>query len=456
MSQLKSSDRKAGRSAVRAGRGRSSAHRSSASRQRTGSHALAAIRIDQVHRLLDDMLSWAAPADVVLSRWMRTNPNAGVRDRAEVADAAFDVLRHLRRYRHLAESGSGPAVRRLAILGLSSVLDRKVLDTGLNEDEQKWLTHVSHITHDMMAPAVHYSVPDWIDTRLSSMNDAQSLLKALNQPAPFDIRVNPMKTDRDTVLAHIRSDLAPELNAEPTPYSPWGIRLQGHPPVNRWSLFKNGEIEVQDEGSQVLAALVAPRRGEMVIDYCAGAGGKTLLLGAMMRSTGRLYAFDVSAARLARAKPRFARSGLTNIVPVVISEDGDKRVKRLSGKAHRVLVDAPCTGLGTLRRNPDLKWRMTPESLANLQATQAQILQQASRCVAPGGRLVYATCSLLPEENQMQVEHFLAQNPDFELVDVGGVLADRCPQLKLDGPFLQLRPDCHETDGFFATIMTRR
>src|SRR5690606_36299000 len=195
----------------------------------------------------------------------------------------------------------------------------------------------------------------------------------------------------------------------------WGIRLQGRPPLNRWKMFENGEIEVQDEGSQLLAALVAPKRGEMIIDYCAGAGGKTLLIGALMRSTGRLYAFDVSAARLARAKPRLARSGLSNVVPVVISTGNDTRVGRLRGKVHRVLVDAPCSGVGTLRRNPDLKWRQHPESLAELLVVQANILRQAARCVKPGGRLVYATCSLLPEENEQQVMRFLAENPDFSL-----------------------------------------
>src|SRR5690606_15934988 len=158
----------------------------------------------------------------------------------------------------------------------------------------------------------------------------------------------------------------------------WGIRLQGRPPLNRWKMFENGEIEVQDEGSQLLAALVAPKRGEMIIDYCAGAGGKTLLIGALMRSTGRLYAFDVSAARLARAKPRLARSGLSNVVPVVISTGNDTRVGRLRGKVHRVLVDAPCSGIGTLRRNPDLKWRQHPESLAELLKTQARSEEHTS------------------------------------------------------------------------------
>src|SRR5690554_4964410 len=386
---------------------------------------------------------------------MRLHPKLGMRDRSEVAEAVFDVLRHLRRYRQFAESGFGPAARRLAILGLASVFDRSVLDAGLGEPEQQWLDHVKKIDINSLSRAVRDSLPDWLDERIAALADADALVRALNSSAFLDLRVNPLKTEREPMLALLRSGPALRYDPQPTPYSPWGIRLQGRPPVNRWPMFEKGELEVQDEGSQILVALMAPRRGEMIIDYCAGAGGKTLLLGALMRSTGRLYAFDISAARLARAKPRFARSGLSNIVPVVIATEGDKRVKRLHGKAHRVLVDAPCTGLGTLRRNPDLKWRMHPESLAALQETQAQILRQASRCVAPGGRLVYATCSLLAEENQDQIERFLEQNSDFKLVDAGPILADRCPELKLDGPYLQLRPDYHGTDGFFAAVMVR-
>ncbi|WP_143160999.1 class I SAM-dependent methyltransferase [Pollutimonas bauzanensis] len=405
--------------------------------------------------MLGEILQWKFPADAVLSRWLRAHPKLGARDRGEVAEAVFDVLRHLRRYRQFAESGSGPAARRLAILGLASVFDKAVLDTGLSDTEQHWLEHVQRIDVKSLSRAVRDSLPDWLDERLAKLEAADSLIAALNKSAPLDVRINPLKGDRDEMLKLLRSGPAARYDPQPTPYSPWGIRMQGRPPVNRWPMFEKGEIEVQDEGSQILAALVAPKRGEMVIDYCAGAGGKTLLLGALMRSTGRLYAFDVSAARLARAKPRFARSGLSNIVPVVINADNDQRVKRLRGKAHRVLVDAPCSGLGTLRRNPDLKWRQHPESLQELQDMQASILRQAARCVAPGGRLVYATCSVLPEENEDQISAFLADNPDFTLLDASNIVADRCKNLTLQGPYLSMRPDLHGTDGFFAAVMER-
>jgi 16S rRNA (cytosine967-C5)-methyltransferase len=192
----------------------------------------------------------------------------------------------------------------------------------------------------------------------------------------------------------------------------------------------------------------------MVVDFCAGAGGKTLLLGAMMRSQGRLYAFDVIAKRLARLTPRLARSGLSNVHPQVIAHERDAKVKRLAHKIDRVLADAPCTGFGTLRRNPDLKWRQTPEDLRELTAKQARILDAASTLVKPGGRLVYATCSVLPEENDAIVDAFLGAHGDFAERDAAFLLAQAHVQLDT-GARLRLRPDIHGCDGFFAAVLER-
>ena len=413
------------------------------------------IRLDQIRQVLDEVLTWRFAADSVVSHWFRAHPKLGVRDRAEVAEVVYDVLRNLRRYRQLAESGVGNAVRRLAIQGAIVMIDngrvREVLDPG----EIAWLDRIAQIDEQSLAVEVRTSLPDWLYERLQHMPNLEQLALALNQPAALDIRVNPMKAERDEMLADLTRGNAVRHAPVATPYSPWGIRLTGRPTMNKWHQFEHGLIEVQDEGSQLLALLVGPKRGEMVIDFCAGAGGKTLLLGALMRSTGRLYALDVSATRLAKAKPRFARSGLSNIVPVVLEHENDTRVRRLAGKAQRVLVDAPCSGVGTLRRNPDLKWRQSVQSLQELTALQARILASASRCVAPGGRLVYATCSVLVEENQAQAERFLAEHPDFELVDAAQLLAARTP-LQLEGPYLNLRPDVHGTDGFFAAVFERR
>ncbi len=416
---------------------------------------LMAVRIEQVRQVLDEVLTWQFAADSVVSHWFRAHPGLGIRDRADVAEAVYDVLRHLRRYRQLGESGVGPAVRRLAIQGLAATKVRQNIYEVLDPGEQAWLDRIDQIDPVSLPLAVRESLPDWLFERIKAFDDLPSLVHALNQPASLDIRVNPMKADRDDMLADLTKGNAVRHSPVATPYSPWGIRLAGRPSMNKWHQFEHGLIEVQDEGSQLLALLVGPKRGEMVIDFCAGAGGKTLLLGALMRSTGRLYAFDVSATRLAKAKPRFARSGLSNIVPVVIDHENDSRVRRLAGKAHRVLVDAPCSGMGTLRRNPDLKWRQSAQSLQELMALQTKILASAARCVAPGGRLVYATCSILTEENEAQVEGFLSTHPDFELVDAAPIMAARA-DLHIQGPYLKLRPDVHGTDGFFAAILERK
>jgi len=433
-------------------------------------------RLTQVQQVLERILTWEYPADAVLSRWLREHPKLGARDRGQVANAVFDVLRHLRRYRHYAQSGGlevGSQTRCLALLGLTTNLPANALQTdrqtgkSLRLEEVQWLQRVQQIDVARLPRAVRWSVPDWLaarlfDNTLAPNLNPDDLLAALNQPAPLDVRINPLKVaSREAMLATLRT-LAPASDPQATPYSPWGIRLQGRPALNRWDVFLKGELEVQDEASQLVAALLAPKRGEMVIDYCAGAGGKTLLLGALMRSTGRLYALDTSAARLAKAKPRFARSGLSNIISVVI-EPGpytDPRVRRLHGKAQRVLVDAPCSGLGTLRRSPDLKWRQNPQTLAQLRQIQADLLKKAAACLKPGGRLVYATCSILPEENEIQINEFLQAHPDFSLQHAGEILHKRFGISVNDiGPadsFLRLYPHLHHTDGFFAAVLERQ
>ena len=412
-------------------------------------------RLIQVQKVLDEALTWQFAADSVVSHWLRAHPELGSRDRSEVAEAVFDVLRHLRKYRQLAEGGVGPSSRRLAIQGLANTMGATRVLEEVSPPVKDWLERILLVDVNALPAAVKHSVPDWLYERLRHEPNFEALAQSLNTPAPLDIRVNPMKADRDAMLADLQKGQAVRHDPAPTPYSPFGIRLQGRPALHKWHQFEHGLIEVQDEGSQLLALLVGPKRGEMVIDFCAGAGGKTLLLGALMKSTGRLYAFDVSASRLAKSKPRFARSGLSNVYPVVIEHENDTRVRRLAGKAHRVLVDAPCSGIGTLRRNPDLKWRQSEQSLAELTQLQARILDRASHCLAPGGRLVYATCSVLTEENEDQVEAFLASHPDFQVVNAAPILAART-SLRLDGPYLKLRPDVHETDGFFAAVFERK
>ena len=258
-----------------------------------------------------------------------------------------------------------------------------------------------------------HNLPEWLVQPLKDQLGAGfwPLVDSLNQGAGLDLRVNTQLAKREAVQKELQ---AAGIKSVPTPYSPWGLRIEGKPALNKLDAFTRGAIEVQDEGSQLLALLLEAKRGEMVVDFCAGAGGKTLAIGAAMRSTGRLYAFDTSAHRLEALKPRLARSGLSNVHPAAIAHERDERIKRLAGKIDRVLVDAPCSGLGTLRRNPDLKWRQTPQALEEMTVKQAAILASAARLLKPGGRLVYATCSILPQENEAIAEAFSAAHADFE------------------------------------------
>jgi 16S rRNA (cytosine967-C5)-methyltransferase len=409
--------------------------------------------------LLAELLRSPYPADSVVSRYFRQHRELGHADRGFAAEAVYSVLRRKRSLS--ARCFEDVTSRRLLLATLACVqgLNRRELDVVLNETEGKWLALAKAVKLDELSPAVRLDLPDWLYERLAEQFEAAELEKlavSLNQPAPLDLRVNPLKATRDDMLVRLNAD---GLAAAACPYSPLGIRLVGKPSLSRHPLFLDGSIEVQDEGSQLLGFLLQPKRGEMVADFCAGAGGKTLLLGALMRSQGRLYAFDVAEKRLAKLKPRLARSGLSNVHPVRIESENDIKIKRLAGKLDRVLVDAPCSGLGTLRRNPDLKWRQTPESVAELTVKQAAILHSASVLVKKGGRLVYATCSLLEAENEAVVSAFLATHPEFVSLSAAETLRKQDIEITCDsegGERLRLQPNVHGTDGFFAAVMERQ
>lgn len=414
---------------------------------------------DAFHAALDALraaLSFGAPADAVLSRYFRENPKLGSQNRAFIAEAVFGVLRQKFVLDRICGSDNSPRRMLLAWLIRGGRNLREFEPIVSREDERAFLASVKAFKPETLTLAERAELPEWVASELqaSGMSDEAVLAlgQSLAQPAPLDLRVNTQKMKREAVQRELA---ALGLTASETPYSPFGLRLEGRPAVNKHTLFNEGAIEVQDEGSQLLGLLVAPKRGEMVADFCAGAGGKTLLLGMLMASSGRLYAFDVSEKRLANLKPRLARSGLSNVQPQRIESENDARVKRLAGKLDRVLVDAPCSGLGTLRRNPDLKFRQSAQSVDELNVKQAAILASASRLVKPGGRLVYATCSILPRENQGIVEAFLASHPDFELLPAHTVLAEQRVALNT-GDYLQLSPQAQGCDGFFAAVLQRK
>ena len=395
----------------------------------------------------------ALPADSLLHHFFRRHPAMGQHDRAFVADGVFAYLRRRRSLEELAQTDE---TAKLALAVTVRELGHSVreLCAIVNEAAAAWLRAFKSRLATELAPAVAADLPDWLWTRLgNAYGDAERTLlaRAWLAPAPLDLRVNPLKSTREAARAALA---ATGIDAAATPYSPLGLRIPGRPQLARHPLVVDGTLEVQDEGSQLVGYLVAPRRSDMVVDFCAGAGGKTLLLGALMRSHGRLYAFDVVDKRLTNLKPRLARSGLSNVHPQLITGERDTRVKRLAGKIDRVLVDAPCTGFGTLRRNPDLKWRQPESAVAELAQKQGAILAAAATLVKSGGRLVYATCSVLPDENESVVEAFLAAHPAYARGNAAAALAQA--GIALDtGPDLKVYPHRHGCDGFYAAILER-
>lgn len=410
--------------------------------------------LEQTIEACGELLQFRQPADAVLSEFFRAR-HCGPRERAFIAETAYAVLRRKRSLAAWIGPEAGARQLALAALVRHGGISLRMLEAALPKRDAEWLATLKARPEPMLTLGEETDLPDWLVERLNALmprSELIALARALNQPAPLDLRVNVLKARRDDVLARLNGE---GIAATACPFAPEGIRLAGKPALAKHPLFVDGSIEVQDEGSQLLGHLVAPKRGEMVVDFCAGAGGKTLLLGALMRSTGRLYAFDVSARRLAKFKPRLARSGLSNVHPVAIAHENDAHVKRLAGKCDRVLVDAPCSGLGTLRRNPDLKWRQTPQDIIELTAKQSAILAAAARLVKPGGRLVYATCSLLPEENTAIVDAFLAAQPQFSRRFAGEILAAQGIRIECAGADLQLLPHVHGTDGFYAAVLER-
>jgi 16S rRNA (cytosine967-C5)-methyltransferase len=400
--------------------------------------------------VLAKLLQFSGPADESLSRYFREHRELGQQERAFVAETVFAVLRRKRSLEAAAGSSEPQALLAAALLrlqGLSARALEGLVDASL-------AARIRGARPETLPMAVRADLPDWLWERLAAdYGEAETLriAQAMLNPAPLDLRVNLARTGRDAVLEQLARD---GIDASPTLHSPAGIRLAAKPAINRHALFRDGLIEVQDEGSQLLAWLLAPRRGEMVADYCAGAGGKTLALAMLMRGAGRLYALDVSAKRLAALAPRAARAGINNVHSIVLSGDNDARARRLAGKLDRVLVDAPCSGFGTLRRNPDLKWRHGPQAVEELAAKQARILGAAARLVKPGGRLVYATCSLLREENEAIADAFAAAHPQFQPLSCAELLAAQ--RIAMDGERLRLWPHRQGTDGFFAAAFIRR
>lgn len=374
----------------------------------------------------------AAPADQQLGAWLRRHPSLGARDRRWLSDRVYDVLRHGRAYESFLEEGGradadgqASAVRdRLpGLMRLSEALRTSAEPEPEAAAYRQWL--------EQQPPAVRFSLPDWLWEGLAATHgeQAEALAATLLLPAAIEIRSNLLK-GKATALQKKLAEAG--VAAETVPEAPAALRVTGRPALTRLPLFENGWFELQDAGSQAIAECGAARRGERVIDFCAGAGGKTLALAARMRNQGQVLAFDTDEARLSRLGPRLKRAGVDIVTQMRLKDSTDARLARYQGWADLVLVDAPCSGSGTLRRHPDLKWRLQPQEVAHYRQLQRQIMAAAARLLRPGGRLVYATCSLLADENEAQMA-WLAQR-------AGGALAAGVQATDPAWPAVSLQP----------------
>ncbi len=406
------------------------------------------------------------PADAVANDFFRARRFIGGGDRRAVSERVWAVLRARRRLGWYLARAHAPTTPRMLLaaivvlegwtiegLGKAFSGGQYGADPLLPEETARLRTLEGHsLDHPEMPDAVRLEVPDWLLPALQARfgPDLEAEMAALSEPAPLDLRVNLLKTTREQAQVSLEAE---GVIASPTPISPWGLRLPGRRPVTAGRTFQGGLVEIQDEGSQLVAAVVDARADMRVVDWCAGAGGKTLALAMLMENRGHIAACDVSAARLDSAVRRLRRAGVHNVERHVV-EPGDKWLKRRAGSFDRVLVDAPCTGTGTWRRNPDARLRLSARDLNELLVKQAEILARAARLVRVGGRLVYATCSLLTEENEAQVQSFLAVHPSFAVAPLARIWSlpgePPCP-----GAFLSLTPRRHGTDGFFAAVLER-
>jgi 16S rRNA (cytosine967-C5)-methyltransferase len=428
-----------------------------------------AARLQAVLDLLEKIDASRIPMDGTVGDYMRNRRYIGGKDRAAVAERLYMIVRaHARLDWWLARAKADdtPRNRALAWLSLGEGMEPKYVEqlfdastygpTELNPDEHALLPHFKSLAldHPDMPDSVRAECPPaWEEKLRAQFGDAfEAEMKAMIPPATLDLRVNLRKIGREDAAKSLAKD---KVETVLTRLSPWGLRAKSKAFLSETKAFTKGLVEIQDEGSQLIALVGDPQPGMQVLDYCAGSGGKTLALAAAMNNKGRIVACDIEENRLAKIRPRLKRSGVADIVEVrpLSDEKNRKWLRRQKGTFDLVLVDAPCSGTGTWRRNPDLRWRQFGPSLEQLIVTQAEILDRVAKTVKPGGKLVYATCSLVREENEAQVEAFLQREPDFTVLPMAQAWPGGSPPC--DGDFMRLTPLRHETDGFFAAVLVR-
>lgn len=425
-------------------------------------------RLQAAIDILTSIAGTSTPADRVFDAWARGSRFAGSKDRAAVGELVFKVLRH--RAELIAATGQdAPRVLAMSAMTLLDHMDADAVVSLANgaghapaalEQAEEETIRAARLP-DATAPAhVRLNYPEWMHAEFEAAfgDRLETEMAALMDRAPTDLRVNTLRGDREMALEAMAEAA---VAVEATPLAPLGLRLTARANVQGMSAFRDGLIELQDEGSQLACLLTAVEPGEQVVDLCAGGGGKALSLAAMMGNRGQIHACDTDRRRLGKLMPRAQRAGARNIQTRVITPEGfadgvDNDLVELAGKMDRVLVDAPCSGTGAWRRSPDARWKLTPELLASYIVAQDEVLARGAVSVRPGGRLIYVTCSVLPSENEARIDAFLSNRSDFSVADWQAywpqdVTPPECPA---GGP-LRLSPASTGTDGFFVCILER-
>lgn len=426
-------------------------------------------RANATIELLEEIHNSESPADRIIGKYFKHRKYIGSKDRGFIASLTYNILRHKLQLEWLIEQNGFSTSPRLLILAGLCLLDKekpfevehrfnggKYSPDKLSNKEKDFLENLDSSQIHKAPLNIRSNIPAWLISYLdrSFGKNLEREIAELNKEAPLDLRINTLKSNSQEVLNIIKKE---GFDAFFTPISPIGIRILERRPIFTLDVFKNGFVEVQDEGSQIVSLLVGARPGEKIVDFCAGAGGKTLSLAAQMRNKGRIYAFDVSEKRLDELKKRLKRGGVSNVQVKQIESENDQYLKRLKSEIDRVVLDVPCSGSGTWRRNPDAKYRLTREKLQDYISIQSHILDSACRLVKPGGYLFYITCSMLQDENENQIKAFLSRSRDFEIIDISELINKNIKaDLKTNDNFLGLSPHKTNTDGFFIAAMKKR
>ena len=435
-----------------------------------------AARLASVIEILEKVEDENLNIDHLLIRYFKQRRYAGSKDRRQIRERIYRIVRNRFKLewwlQEVIEERYTSRLLVLSDLAFFEFCSQSELDEIFNgaannperlSQKEKEIYQAlvgKDICHVKMPTNVKFECPDWIFAKLEPVfgGELEKCLVGLGEEASLDLRVNALKKiTREQVQILLEKF---DIKAEKTQYSPFGLRIHSRRRIDQIKPFRDGLLEIQDEGSQIISMLVDAKPGMQIADFCSGAGGKTLAMGSFMANKGRILALDTSLTRLNKAALRIKRAGLHNVERRLIGGEADPKLKRLAKKFDRVLVDAPCSGIGTWRRDPDIRQRLNRTNLEAMVQMQQKILTAAARLVRPGGRLIYATCSLIPDENEKQIENLLIKRNDYSIVSVKEIWSKLDPKIEkwhgmANDNMMRLTPHQHGTDGFFISILER-